>query len=356
MDITCDIIRDLLPLYAEDMVSSDSKRLVDDHLCGCDECVKELVALKKPQAVPVETDVSSLKRVELTIRRKKTLTVLAVLMTVTALIVTALTWLLTPYTLTAEEAIEGVWLTEDGFLAIDYTRGIIGHASQAIFDSNNEVEVCNTNRYDWYQARKMDAMLEDMTEEEIKRYIAELYEKNECTEKDWNRFFEVYVDYGTFQTHDGEYLHEYDPETWIPENGEWSNRPTDRNLWYINPGNGDVDMLLWDAGLDYPDSVLWLTSRAYGYVFFGCLLLAALFFWISRGITGIWKEVLTRVSLILVCTAVSTLLVTGGQFEMLEYHFSGEWNQAIYMETLVLSLAALLWYHLYRMNRQDRGM
>ena len=45
MKISCDIIRDLLPLYAEDMVSEDSKHLVDDHLCGCDACVKELAAL-----------------------------------------------------------------------------------------------------------------------------------------------------------------------------------------------------------------------------------------------------------------------------------------------------------------------
>ena len=31
MDISCDIIRDLLPLYAENLVSEDSRKLVDDH-------------------------------------------------------------------------------------------------------------------------------------------------------------------------------------------------------------------------------------------------------------------------------------------------------------------------------------
>ena len=149
---------------------------------------------------------------------------------------------------------------------------------------------------------------------------------------------------------------EYDPETWIPENGEWTNRPIDRNQWYINPGNGDVDMLLWDAGLDYPDSVLWLTSRAYGYLFFGCLIFAALFYWISRGITGIWKEVLSRVTIILISIACSTLLVTGGQFRTLEYHFSHEWNEAIYLEALILSLTSLLWHQLHRMNKQDKGL
>ena len=356
MEISCDIIRDLLPLYAEDLISQASNALVDDHLCGCDACTKELAVLKKPQKVPVETDVTSLKRVEETIRRRKVLTVMAVLLTITALIVTGMTWLLTPYTLTAEEAIEGVWLTEDGALAIDYVRGIAGHASQAIFDSDNEVEVCNTNRYDWYQAQKLDAMLEDMTEDEIKQYIAELYKKEECTEKDWNRFFNIHVDYGIFQTHDGEFLHQYDPETWIPENGEWTNRPTDRNQWYINPTNGDVEMLLWDAGLDYPDSVLWLTSRAYGYVFFGSLILAALFFWISRGITGFWKEILCRAAIVLASVAVSTLMVTGGHFRTLEYHLTYEWNQAISTEALVLSLTTLFWHQLHRLNRQDKGM
>ena len=188
MDITCDIIRDLLPLYAEDMVSEDSKRLVDDHLCECDECTKELAVLKKPRRVPAETDVTALKRVEETIRKRKVLTVLAVMLTVTALIVTALTYLMTPYLLTKTEAIENVWVTEDGALAIDYARGITGKASQSILDSDNVAHVCTTTRYDWYMGRQNDAMLKSMTEEEIKAYIAQLYKKDKCTEKDWNRF------------------------------------------------------------------------------------------------------------------------------------------------------------------------
>lgn len=53
MNITCDIIKDLLPLYAEDMVSRDSKKLVDDHLCGCDGCARELAELKKAPRVPL---------------------------------------------------------------------------------------------------------------------------------------------------------------------------------------------------------------------------------------------------------------------------------------------------------------
>ena len=113
---------------------------------------------------------------------------------------------------------------------------------------------------------------------------------------------------------------------------------------------------MYDSGLDLPDSILWMTTKAYGYFLAGCLILAALFYWISRGITGIWKEILSRTSMILICISVSTLLVTGGQFHTLEYYLTAEWNRAIYMEALVLSLTTLLWYQLHRMNRQDKGL
>ena len=42
MDISCDIIRDVLPLYAEDLVSDATRQMVEDHLCGCDPCLKQL--------------------------------------------------------------------------------------------------------------------------------------------------------------------------------------------------------------------------------------------------------------------------------------------------------------------------
>lgn len=355
MDISCDVIRDLLPLYAEDLTSEASNQLVDEHLCQCDPCTKQLAILKKATAMPMDVDTGALKRVGDTIRRRKILTVAASIMTMIALMVTGWIYLFTPYTLTAEEAIEGVELREDGALAIDYARGITGKASKSIFDVDNNAMVCNTTRYDWYEGKKLDVVLEKMTREEIEAYIAQLYDKEECTEKDWNRFFEIDVDYGMFITKDGEYLQQYDPETWTEDNGEWTNRPTDRNQWYINPSNGDVDMLLWDAGLDYPSSILWTTSSAYAFVMCGSLILAVLFYMISRGITGIWQEILSRAVIVLISVAVSTLLITGGHLTTLEYHLTREWNQAIYMETLALSLAVLLWHQLHRLNKQDKG-
>ena len=41
----------------ENLTSEDSKKLVDDHLCGCDDCTKELAVIMKAPKVPVEVDV-----------------------------------------------------------------------------------------------------------------------------------------------------------------------------------------------------------------------------------------------------------------------------------------------------------
>lgn len=42
----CNIIRDILPLYADKMVSADTESFVEEHLIGCAECRAELEKLK----------------------------------------------------------------------------------------------------------------------------------------------------------------------------------------------------------------------------------------------------------------------------------------------------------------------
>ena len=76
MKIPCEIIRDILPLYAEDMVSQPTRAMVEEHLGECKTCTKELVSLRM-QATPAESGVTALKRVKDAIRRRRVLSVLA---------------------------------------------------------------------------------------------------------------------------------------------------------------------------------------------------------------------------------------------------------------------------------------
>lgn len=49
-NITCNVIRDLLPLYMEDMISDDSRTLVKNHLAGCPECQKAALLMQQSDA------------------------------------------------------------------------------------------------------------------------------------------------------------------------------------------------------------------------------------------------------------------------------------------------------------------
>lgn len=61
-EINCNIIRDILPLYVDEVVSEDTKELVSEHLEGCPGCRQELEQLRKPVAIPVERETGPLKR------------------------------------------------------------------------------------------------------------------------------------------------------------------------------------------------------------------------------------------------------------------------------------------------------
>ncbi|OJF94595.1 zf-HC2 domain-containing protein [Alkalibacterium sp. 20] len=71
MNVSCNVIKDLIPLYTEDMLSDDSVHLVEKHLEHCDDCRKLLNELNQPYHAPVETDVRPLMKMKSALRKKK---------------------------------------------------------------------------------------------------------------------------------------------------------------------------------------------------------------------------------------------------------------------------------------------
>ncbi len=50
--ISCNIIKDILPLYVDEVVSEDTKEMVDEHLDSCASCREEAEMLKKNMILP----------------------------------------------------------------------------------------------------------------------------------------------------------------------------------------------------------------------------------------------------------------------------------------------------------------
>lgn len=59
MKIPCNVIRDLLPLYADDACSVESRRMVDEHLEECPDCRRVLSRLENSE---IETDLALEKK------------------------------------------------------------------------------------------------------------------------------------------------------------------------------------------------------------------------------------------------------------------------------------------------------
>lgn len=61
MNISCEIIRDLLPLYVDDVCSKASRTVVENHLQTCSECKKELEMMCEGEPTVVVGEVDTAK-------------------------------------------------------------------------------------------------------------------------------------------------------------------------------------------------------------------------------------------------------------------------------------------------------
>ena len=61
IDVTCALVRDLLPLYADGVLSGESSAVVNEHLPACPPCASELEALRAPVPAKKKSARQSLK-------------------------------------------------------------------------------------------------------------------------------------------------------------------------------------------------------------------------------------------------------------------------------------------------------
>lgn len=322
MDISCNIIRDLLPLYAEDLVSDDSRKLVDEHLCSCDPCTKQLGILKKATQLPIEVETKSLKRVENTIRRRRVLAVLTTIMFVVTLILSVTLLLDARIYLTAEQAVESVEALEDGSLRI-HTADIVS-ATGSLGDGNPYSDELSGN-YGIIMSARLGSLL------------------NPPKRQDYNDLPE-------------EMQEVIDPENWGAKIYQLPGGASSQNFWYCNPWTGKGAELLWDAGNPYDGEPLGNVNFHLAYYFFMLIGVSAILFLIAHINEKRWfAEIITRLAILTGCNAVSLLIVTAGQFMEIWGEFTAGMVNAL-VHSIPLTLTVLLARQLHRLNQQDKGM
>ncbi|NLB61103.1 MAG: zf-HC2 domain-containing protein [Clostridiales bacterium] len=89
-EVTCNTIRDILPLYVDGVVSDDTRNMVTKHLERCEECRKKYEAMKSEIVIPVEDNVAPLKHFKKVWKKKKIILVCSTILATVAIMFCAL--------------------------------------------------------------------------------------------------------------------------------------------------------------------------------------------------------------------------------------------------------------------------
>lgn len=358
MDISCDVIRDILPLYAEDLASPATRELVESHLSGCEGCSQELERLKKAQKIPVDTDVHSLRRVSAGLRNRRILTVVCVVMTLVSLIWSGMVFMVTPIALSYENAIESVELREDGALAIDLSGARIGTGWMSYPESDIDLFFALTTPYDWLLAKWEDRQISQMSEDELEDYVQKRYVKQHLTQEDWDRFYSVETLY-CFVNEQGNLYISGIPEleeTIQEQKGPYTQTDHNYDLWYVD-GDGTMT-LLWGGGDGETNPDVAVSDRndvAFLYLtaFVASVLVAAAAFLCIRFLPNPKLKPHLRILGTIGASLAAALLIVSG-FDLSDP--TGQrcyfWGQHLLSVTVLLAVTALLWQWLHALDKQ----
>jgi hypothetical protein len=96
MKIGCQIIQDILPLYAENIASEETRAFIEEHLVECENCRSLLNGMKDPSDIPITLSAAPLIYLKKKMFRKRLTTVLVTAAVVLAIAISGFVYLTTP--------------------------------------------------------------------------------------------------------------------------------------------------------------------------------------------------------------------------------------------------------------------
>ena len=153
MKIKCEVINDLLPLYVDDVLSKESRELVEEHISECKNCKKTLENMSGTVSIPVSSelrmdDTKHLKGLKKIVKHYK---VLAVLFGVIALIGILMATTLIMCQIQYDVPYDGKNVTLErrgsGYYLVYHGKGSIGYSASADTDSSEYYISFNQTAY-----------------------------------------------------------------------------------------------------------------------------------------------------------------------------------------------------------------
>lgn len=179
MNNKCNLVKDILPLYVEDMVSTDTREFVGEHLEHCEECHAEFERMRKPAGSIPDTDIVPLKRIkrDLLIKRIQTIFFTAIL--ACAIVVAAFGILTSPKFFPYSDNFLNVIDDPKGNIIITFDDKVTGYSCRKESDNETETEVYRINAWtatwDLYLSNrgKQNMIIPSNTETKIQIFYAQ---------------------------------------------------------------------------------------------------------------------------------------------------------------------------------------
>lgn len=142
----CNVVKDLLPLYEETMVSEDTRTFVDEHLETCEDCQNSLAEIKSEIAVDENTEIVPLKNVKKAMNRKRTKIIFLSVLIPFVVIIVVLGYLTSPQYIQYNENIVKITPYGQGekeFLRVSFDEDVTDYKIEKSY-IENEYEKVNT--------------------------------------------------------------------------------------------------------------------------------------------------------------------------------------------------------------------
>ena len=127
MKIKCNVIKDILPLYIENIASEDTRVLIEEHVDECADCKKELEEMKFPRNIPIDINTNVIKKVKNKLFREKFKAIIFSIVLTSIFLILAINYLTQPIYIPYSKDVVSVRESDNGTIFIDFKDNVSGY-------------------------------------------------------------------------------------------------------------------------------------------------------------------------------------------------------------------------------------
>lgn len=137
MNVSCDVIRDLMPLYIEGLLTDDSVRLIEKHLESCEKCQHVLDEMTHSQSIHVENTIEPLIKIKKVLRKRKAFIAMMTFMITLLLSTVFFSFLTSPKYIPYSEDLLQISDLSDGSVIVNFNETVTGYDVNAYSTESN---------------------------------------------------------------------------------------------------------------------------------------------------------------------------------------------------------------------------